>query len=93
MRVSIVYRADCPCLGAARANVDAALALLGKSHTQVRLVALECEEDARRESMHGSPTVLVDGRDPFAPADAETTMACRPEGAPSIRQLLDALRA
>jgi hypothetical protein len=93
MRVSIVYREDCPCLAAARANVDAALALIGKSHMQVQLVALHCEEDARRESMHGSPTILIDGKDPFAPADAATTLACRAEGAPTIRQLLEALRA
>lgn len=93
MRLSIVYRADCPCVAAARANVEAALALLGKAHMQIQMIPLEFEEDARLQSMHGSPTVLVDGRDPFAPADAETTLACRPEGAPSIRQLLDALRA
>jgi hypothetical protein len=91
MRLTIVYRKDCPCIGAARANVDAALALLGKPGAHVELLALETEEDAEREAMHGSPTVLVDGRDPFAAADAATTLACRPDGAPTIRQLLDAL--
>jgi hypothetical protein len=91
MRVRIVYRTDCPCLGATRANVDAALALLGKSHTLVELLPVETEEDAQREAMHGSPTVLLDGRDPFAAANATTTLACRPEGAPTIRQLLDVL--
>ena len=93
MRVSIVYREDCPCLAATRANVDAALALLGKSHLQVELVPLGSEDGARRESMHGSPTVLVNGRDPLSPFAAATTLACRPEGAPTIRQLLDALGA
>jgi hypothetical protein len=90
MRIRIVYRTDCPCLPATRANVDAALALLGRSVT-VDLVSLETEQDAERETMHGSPTVLIDGRDPFAPADAATSLACRPEGAPTVRQLLEAL--
>jgi hypothetical protein len=90
MRVSIVYRKDCPCLGAARANVDAALALVGKSYMQVELVPLETEADAHRHAMHGSPTVLIDGRDPLTASDAPTTLACRPGGAPTIPQLLDA---
>ena len=89
MQVSIVYRMDCPCIDAARAKVDAALALLGKSHLQVELVPVATEEDAHRNAMHGSPTVLLDGRDPLAPTGAVTTLACRPEGAPTIRQLLD----
>jgi hypothetical protein len=71
--------------------VDAALALLGKSHLQVQLVPVATEDEARRNAMHGSPTVLVDGRDLVADADATTTLACRPDGAPTIRQLLDAL--
>lgn len=90
MRVRIVYRKDCPCIGTARANVDAALALLGRTAV-VELVSLETEWDAQREAMHGSPTVLIDGKDPFAAADAATTLTCRPDGAPTVRQLLDAL--
>jgi hypothetical protein len=90
MRVRIVYRTDCPCIGAARANVDAALALLGRS-AEVDVVPLETEDDAQREGMHGSPTVLIDGRDPFAPADGATTLTCRPNGAPTVRQLLEVL--
>jgi hypothetical protein len=92
MRVRIVYRRDCPCIDAARANVDAALALLGKSSTRVEMVPLDTEQDAHRESLHGSPTVLIDGRDPFAHGDDATTLACRPDGAPTLRQLLEAFR-
>jgi len=90
MRVRIVFRKDCPCVGAARANVDAALALLGRS-AQVEEVPLETEQDAQREGMRGSPTVFIDGRDPFPPADAAATLTCRPNGAPTVRQLLEAL--
>jgi hypothetical protein len=90
MHVRIVYRKDCPCIEAARANVDAALALLGRS-ARVDLVSLETEQDAQREAMHGSPTIMVDGRDPFAPVDAAISLTCRPEGAPTVRQLLEVL--
>ena len=90
MRIRIVYGPDCPCVPAARANGDAALALLGRS-AQVELVPLQTEEDAQQEAMHGSPTVLIDGRDPFAGAGAATTLACRSDGAPTVRQLLQVL--
>jgi hypothetical protein len=76
---------------AAHANLNAALALLGKSYVQVELLPVESVQQAEKEQLHGSPTVLLDGRDPFAPDDGATTLACRPGGAPTIRQLLDAL--
>lgn len=49
--------------------------------------------------MHGSPTVLIDGRDPFAALGAGTSLSCRlyrdeqgrVQGAPSTRQLRAAL--
>jgi hypothetical protein len=91
MRVTIVYSSDCLCVEATHANLNAALALLGKSHVQVELQPVESVHEAETEQLHGSPTVLLDGRDPFAPDDAPTTLACRPGGAPTIRQLLDAL--
>jgi hypothetical protein len=92
MSVRILYRPGCPCIASAKANVDAALALLGKPSTPVELLAVESEQDAQREAMQGSPTVLVDGKDPFVPHDATATrLACRPDGAPTLRQLLEAL--
>ena len=56
-------------------------------------------EDAEVAGMHGSPTILVDGCDPFANAEPPT-MSCRmyhtPDGvagAPTMAQLRSALRA
>lgn len=61
---------------------------------------VETPEAAERLGFRGSPTVLIDGRDPFAIGDEPTGMACRvyptPEGyrgAPTRRQLRDALEA
>ena len=91
MRVSIVYRKGGPNLGAAKANLDEALAALDMSDTPVELVRVESEQDAERARMHGSPTVLIDGTDPFAPANAPTTLSGRPYGAPTVEELIEAL--
>ena len=51
-------------------------------------------EEAQRVGFRGSPTVLVDGEDPFVEASAPVGFACRVyrteaglEGAPSVTQL------
>src|SRR6266851_3633450 len=48
-------------------------------------------EDAQRLDFHGSPTFLVNGRDPFAGGDAPASLGCRVyqteegiQGAPSV---------
>jgi hypothetical protein len=48
--------------------------------------------------MAGSPTILLDGRDLFAPTPSEPSISCRlyrtesrVEGAPSVNSLIDAL--
>ena len=58
-------------------------------------------ERAEEYGMHGSPTVLIDGRDPFAEPAASTSLSCRlyrdgqgrAQGAPSTSQLRAALAA
>ena len=62
-------------------------------------VEVTTPEQAERLGFRGSPTVLVDGRDPFADDDAPVGLSCRvfptPEGlrgAPTVEQLLAALR-
>ena len=61
-------------------------------------VEVETPEDAERLSFRGSPTVLVDGADPFADVSAPVGLSCRvfqtPEGlrgAPTVEQLLAVL--
>ena len=56
-------------------------------------------EDAERLRFAGSPTILLDGRDPFAPEHANYGLTCRlfetPEGlagSPTVEQLRRALR-
>jgi hypothetical protein len=64
------------------------------------LERVETAEDAERLRFIGSPTILVDGRDPFAGAEAAFGLTCRvfqtPKGlagSPTPDQLRAALRA
>ena len=65
---------------------------------QVVRVRITSPEEAERLSFRGSPTVLINGTDPFADPDAPVGFACRvfqtPEGlrgAPTVEQLVEAL--
>jgi hypothetical protein len=52
-------------------------------------------EEAARRGMHGSPTLLIDGRDPFADPDTPPSLSCRlywtphgsQQGAPPVEDL------
>ncbi len=59
---------------------------------------VDTPEEAARVGFAGSPTVLVDGVDPFATGDEPTGLACRvydtpdgPQGSPTLTQLREAL--
>jgi len=59
---------------------------------------VETPEEAERTGFRGSPTLLVEGADPFANGDEPTGLACRvyetPDGAqgsPTVDQLREAL--
>ncbi|MBS3941346.1 MAG: thioredoxin family protein [Actinobacteria bacterium] len=60
----------------------------------LRYEQVESPEEAERLGFAGSPTVLVDGVDPFATGDEPTGLACRvyatddgPQGSPGLGQL------
>ena len=64
----------------------------------IRYQRIDSPEAAERFGFRGSPTVLVDGVDPFASADAPVGLACRvyetPDGragSPTLAQLREVL--
>lgn len=64
----------------------------------LRHARVETPEEAERLGFAGSPTVLVDGADPFATGDEPTGLACRvyatpegPQGSPTLEQLRDVM--
>lgn len=96
--VQLLYFAGCPNWQETDERLREAIDRLGLA-VSVTHVDVGAAEAAARLSFRGSPTVLVDGRDPFADEDAPVGLSCRvfrtPEGlhgAPTVEQLVEALR-
>jgi hypothetical protein len=96
--VTLRYFDGCPNWEIALGRVREAMAASGAEAPEVELELVPTEEDAERLGFRGSPTVLLDGVDPFADETAPVGLACRvyrtergPEGAPSVEQLTAAL--
>ena len=98
MDVSLLYFDGCPHWKLAEQRVAAALAEVGRTGESVRPVLVETLEDAERLGFIGSPTILVNGRDPFASDAGRPALACRvfttPDGlagSPTVEQLVEVL--
>lgn len=82
MRVTVLAVEHCP--NAVPAMQRATAALAGHA-AQVELIEVHDEEQAARLGMNGSPTILVDGADPFATHGTAPSLSCRlyrePDGA------------
>ena len=98
MDVTVLAVAGCPHAALLEERLAAALAG-GPPAVIIRRVITDPAE-AARAGLHGSPTVLVDGADPFAVAGQPASMSCRLydngpgrlEGAPSVGRLRQAIR-
>jgi hypothetical protein len=98
MRITILAVPDCPNALVAAGRITAALT--GRP-ASVKLVEVTGEAEAARLGMTGSPTILLDGVDPFAAAGAAPSVSCRiyrgpdgaADGAPSVQDLTAALSA
>jgi hypothetical protein len=95
MDIDLLFVRGCPHRRLARRNLDAALVDLAIDAT-IREREVRGAADAARLGMHGSPTLLIDGRDPFE--NDEVSMSCRlfrdgagVHGAPSVAQLREVL--
>jgi hypothetical protein len=96
MDVTVLYVDACPHASLATDRIATALDRVGID-AQVLEQLVESEEQADAIGFTGSPTLLVDGRDPFS--TAPSGMSCRlysteegTQGAPSVNQLVNALR-
>lgn len=76
-----------------------AAVLDGRAGVSVSHHVISDESEAARWGMHGSPTLLIDGVDPFAGPGQPSSMSCRlyrndngqTSGAPSAGQLRQAI--
>lgn len=99
MHVTLRYFDGCPNWDTANARLRQALDSTGHSDVIVAHQKVETAEDAERLSFIGSPTVLIDGSDPFATPGAPVGLACRVymmpgglAGSPTVEQLTEAMR-
>ncbi|WP_329376768.1 hypothetical protein OG625_04595 [Streptomyces sp. NBC_01351] len=74
MRITVLTVPGCPNAVPAAERVTAALA--GRA-VELELVVVHDRAQAAAHGMNGSPTILLDGADPFAPAGAEPSLSCR----------------
>ena len=98
MDITLLYFDDCPNWGQAAKHLDRLAAEFTDLNVTRRLVTTE--QDAQSVGFHGSPSILIDGEDVFAPNDAPVGLSCRmyqtPDGSagsPTIEQLRDAVTA
>lgn len=98
MHVALLYFEDCPNWQLADQHLRTALTMVGTPGTAIEHRLVSTPEEAEATAFHGSPTVLIDGVDPFTEPDAPVGLACRvyrtevgPAGAPTVGQLLSAL--
>lgn len=97
MRVTLQYFNGCPNWKEAEAHIETLRAEGVDVELDRQLV--ETPEAAERYGFRGSPTVLIDGADPFADTDAPVGLSCRVyatedgyAGSPSLEQLRAALQ-
>ena len=114
MRVQLLYFDGCPNSQLAEDRLHEALALLDTATSksaavlnnagldnggiEVERVLISTPEMAQAWSFHGSPSILVDGLDPFAEPVVGVGLSCRiystpsgPGGAPTVSQMVEAL--
>ena len=92
MEVTLLYFKDCPNW----LEADEHLRTLADEHPEMVITRrlVETIEQAEETSFRGSPSIMVNGVDPFASADAMVGLSCRiyqtpdgPAGSPTIDQL------
>jgi len=97
MDIEILFFDDCPNWRSTEALVDQVLSDSGLT-ADIRHTLVESDEAAQRLSFRGSPTVLINGVDPWADPSAPVGLSCRIyrtdsgfAGSPSEAQLTKAI--
>jgi hypothetical protein len=100
VKVTLLYFDGCEGWLVARDRLLVAAERVGLAPETVEYHEVKTLSDAHRWGFAGSPTILVDGIDPFAPDEALVGLACRVyqggaggEQAPTVEQLVSAFTA
>ena len=93
MKLTIQYFDGCPHWRLADQRVQKVLRGLGRDDIELERELIDSPEMAARVGFHGSPTILIDGRDPFLTGAEPIGMSCRTyptdegfQGAPTLDQ-------
>jgi hypothetical protein len=99
MDVEVLVVADCPNEGSAVTLVRRALDDVGLKRVPIRTRVVSSEQDAEELKFVGSPTIRIDGTDPFESRGMATGLACRVyvekgvrSGLPDLSKLRQALK-
>ena len=97
--VEVLVVADCPNEGGAIALVRQALDDVGLMRVQIRARVVTSAQDAEELRFIGSPTIRIDGSDPFESPGQATGLSCRVyvehgvrSGLPDLGKLRQALK-
>lgn len=95
MNIELQYFEGCPHWKVADGRLGPLAEALG---IEIDYRPVNTAEEAVIAGFRGSPTILIDGRDPFASGDEPAGLSCRlyqtpdgPAGSPTISQLANAL--
>ena len=98
MRVELLYFDGCPNWTVADERLAEALRKVGRNDVSVERLRVESLEQAEEMGFLGSPSIRVDGTDPFASGAEQVAFACRvyatPDGlsgSPTTEQLVAVL--
>lgn len=97
MEITLQHFNDCPNWLDTMERIERVVETTGID-ADVRVQLVNTPEAAQAHNFRGSPTILVDGTDPFANPDAPVGLACRvyltPDGmagSPTVDQITDVL--
>lgn len=97
MPIQLLYFDGCPNWQITDERLREALGRIGRDD-RVEYRRVQTPEEADAMGFHGSPTLLVNGSDPF-PATGNVGLACRvyptpdgPAGAPTVDQLVEVVK-
>jgi hypothetical protein len=76
-RVELLWWAGCPSTERALRELRGVMNELGLGAEEIRVTELRTDEEALERGFLGSPTILIDGTDPFADGEEEVGLSCR----------------
>ena len=98
MTIELLYFDGCPNSAVAEERLRAALHRVGRGDVVVDRVHVYSPEHAERLGFTGSPTIRVNGHDPFATGNENVGYACRVyagpggrSGSPTVEQFMEVL--